>query len=142
MPLSDAQRGLWYLHRLAGPDPAYNVPLVLRFPSGVDRAALRAALVDVVTRHEPLRTVVREADGEPCQVVLRPDQAAPDLPVTATDEDRLTGLLARRGPVRVRPGRSRPDPGPAVRPAGRCRRAPVAAAPHRRRRPVARSAGP
>ena len=93
IPLSYAQRGLWYLHRLEGPSPTYNVPLVLRFASGVDREALRAALRDVVTRHESLRTVFHEADGEGYQVVLEPGDAAPALEVVDIPEAELDQRL-------------------------------------------------
>ncbi|MEU1517123.1 non-ribosomal peptide synthase/polyketide synthase, partial [Streptomyces sp. NPDC005811] len=93
IPLSYAQHRLWFLHRLEGPGAAtYVMPLALRLTGPLDRAALRRALGDVTDRHESLRTVFPEADGTPCQRVL---DARPDLPVTATDERGLAGLLAR-----------------------------------------------
>ncbi|GAB1331530.1 hypothetical protein ACE1SV_58690 [Streptomyces sennicomposti] len=56
-PLSDAQRGVWFLERLHGPGPGLTLPLALRLGGPLDREAIRAAVDDVVLRHEALRTV-------------------------------------------------------------------------------------
>ena len=88
-PLSFAQERLWFIHRLQPESPAYNIPLALRAEGPLDPARLAAALSEVVRRHEVLRTVFAEDDGEPVQVVLPP--AAVPLPVIdlhALPEDR------------------------------------------------------
>ncbi|MFD4400747.1 amino acid adenylation domain-containing protein, partial [Kitasatospora sp. NPDC058478] len=100
LPLSFAQRRLWFLHRMDGPSATYNMPLALRLTGDLDREALAAALADVVARHESLRTVLRETDGAPHQQVLGADEAHPPLPVVELDESRLAERLAeaaRRG---------------------------------------------
>nr|WP_112472786.1 non-ribosomal peptide synthetase [Streptomyces sp. ST1020] len=89
VPLSFAQRRLWVLDRLEGPTAAYNWPFALRMPSSLDVDALRAALRDLVERHEPLRTVFPEVGGEPRQVVLAPADAPLDLRVERVAPDRL-----------------------------------------------------
>ncbi|MFF2149262.1 amino acid adenylation domain-containing protein, partial [Kitasatospora sp. NPDC058190] len=94
VPLSFAQRRLWFLHRMDGPSATYNMPLALSLTGALDRAALHAALADVVARHESLRTVFRETDGVPYQVVLSASEAHPALPVVELEESRLAERLA------------------------------------------------
>ena len=81
IPLSHAQRRLWFLCRDGDPSGLHNIPVGLRLRGDLDRAALAAALADVTDRHEALRTVFPDEDGRPRQHVLEPG-AAPDLTVT------------------------------------------------------------
>ncbi|MEW1775128.1 amino acid adenylation domain-containing protein [Streptomyces sp. NPDC086777] len=84
-PLSHAQRRLWFLHRIHGGSAAYHVPYALHLTGALDVAALRAALDDLVARHEILRTVYPERDGVPFQRVL-PD-ARPETVVGVARDD-------------------------------------------------------
>ncbi|MFE7646433.1 amino acid adenylation domain-containing protein [Streptomyces phaeoluteigriseus] len=87
-PLSYAQRRMWVLNRLEGTAGAYHLPWTLRLTGPLDRDVLQVALNDVVARHEALRTVFPEADGEPYQRVLEraevPLAAVEDLPAFVT----------------------------------------------------------
>ncbi|MFG3216100.1 amino acid adenylation domain-containing protein, partial [Streptomyces tendae] len=87
VPLSYAQRRLWFLHRFEGPSATYNLPVALRMTGTLDQEALRLALADVVDRHESLRTVFAEDAEGPYQIVR--DTAEVSLTVTATDEEHL-----------------------------------------------------
>ncbi|MFF7167900.1 amino acid adenylation domain-containing protein, partial [Streptomyces sp. NPDC008086] len=70
LPLSYAQQRMWFLQQLDGDALTYSMPGVLRLVGGLDVSALEGALVDVVGRHEVLRTVFPSRGGVPVQEVL------------------------------------------------------------------------
>ncbi|HEX2290801.1 MAG TPA: amino acid adenylation domain-containing protein, partial [Pseudonocardiaceae bacterium] len=94
VPLSFAQRRLWFLHQIEGPSPTYNIPLALRLSGNLDRPALQAALRDVMARHESLRTIFPHTVGAPYQLLLDVEAACPRLAVTLTSEPELSEVLA------------------------------------------------
>ncbi len=75
IPLSFSQRRLWFLDQLHGASPVYNMAVALRLSGQLDLDALGAALSDVVSRHESLRTVFRDEEGVPYQLVLAAESA-------------------------------------------------------------------
>ena len=83
VPLSFAQQRLWFIAQLEGPSALYNSPLALRLEGDLDAAALEAALGDVITRHEVLRTVLMAEGGQPYQRVLEMAELGWQLPVIA-----------------------------------------------------------
>lgn len=93
IPLSYAQQRLWFIAQLEGASFTYNAPLVLRLRGALDLAALRAAITDVVGRHEALRTVFPAFEGRPYADVLPPERAIPQFEVVPCSEGELTALL-------------------------------------------------
>ncbi|NEW52222.1 amino acid adenylation domain-containing protein [Nocardia cyriacigeorgica] len=88
LPLSPAQQRMWFLNRFDGASTAYNIPLALRLTGALDIAALRAAVGDVIGRHESLRTRYPETDGAAEQLIVPAAQAMPPLdPVTVTETE-------------------------------------------------------
>ncbi|WP_368857955.1 amino acid adenylation domain-containing protein [Streptomyces sp. 43Y-GA-1] len=110
VPLSFAQRRLWFLNRFEENSSAYNVPMAVRLTGELDPDALRRALGDVLARHEALRTVFPDDRGRPRQLVL--PAGLPDVRVEPAAEDGLSATLAeaantgfaldRELPLRVR----------------------------------------
>src|SRR6202035_852693 len=75
LPLSFAQERLWFLDQLAPGGWAYNIPAALRLRGRLDIQAMERALVEIVRRHEALRTVFVESGGKPVQVVTAMPEA-------------------------------------------------------------------
>ncbi|MET8100095.1 amino acid adenylation domain-containing protein [Streptomyces sp. NPDC005236] len=96
IPLSFAQRRLWFLHRLEGPSATYNIPFVLRLDGMLDTDALAAAVTDVTTRHESLRTLlVERPDGTPEQRILTPEEAGHAFRVLDVAADEVDEAMRR-----------------------------------------------
>ncbi|WP_344407554.1 amino acid adenylation domain-containing protein, partial [Dactylosporangium fulvum] len=92
LPVSPAQHRLWLHHQLTGPGPTYNVAFALRLTGPLDEAALRAALDDVLARHESLRTVFPTVDGRPARRILTDPR--PRWHIAATTAVELPERLA------------------------------------------------
>ncbi|WP_437840117.1 amino acid adenylation domain-containing protein [Sorangium sp. So ce1153] len=80
LPLSSAERRLWFLHELDPEGRGYHLPCALHLDGPIDAAALGRCLTELVRRHEALRTTYDDAGGEPARRIAPPGELA--LPVT------------------------------------------------------------
>ncbi|WP_424888922.1 amino acid adenylation domain-containing protein [Streptomyces sp. XH2] len=96
LPLSPAQDRTFRiaLGNAAASGALKNMPVALRLTGDTDRAALEAALTDVVHRHEVLRTLFPGPDGDRYQSVLPPEDARITLPVVTTTEAELADRVS------------------------------------------------
>ncbi|MEU9292047.1 condensation domain-containing protein, partial [Streptomyces sp. NPDC048275] len=93
IPLSPAQQRLWFLHQYEPDSALYNIPVALRLTGPLDHHALKAALADVVKRHEALRTVFTQDKDGAHQIILSADGPQPTLDVQTVVDDRLDDAL-------------------------------------------------
>ncbi|NEW54950.1 amino acid adenylation domain-containing protein [Nocardia cyriacigeorgica] len=96
IPLSLAQQRMWFLNQFDTASAANNIPFALRLTGALDLAALRAAIGDVLDRHESLRTVYPATDGAGYQVILPAEQVLPELTPEPMSPERLPGWLVER----------------------------------------------
>ncbi|MET8468662.1 amino acid adenylation domain-containing protein [Streptomyces sp. NPDC006422] len=87
VPLSDHQKGMWFLEQMDLLGAAYNQTALHRITGDLDVPALRAAVAGIVARHEILRTAFPARDGVGVQVVDPPG----DPRFTFLDVSDLTG---------------------------------------------------
>jgi thioesterase domain-containing protein len=80
-PTTLAQRRFWQYDQSDPGNPSYNIAIRIRLAGELAYPCLRRAVDEVLRRHEMLRTVFGDDDGEPVQLVL------PELtiPVTLVD---------------------------------------------------------
>ena len=69
-PLSFAQQRLWFLQQLDPNSAAYHLLVFYRLKGRLNIAAWAQSLNEIIRRHEVLRTVFRETNGTPVQIVL------------------------------------------------------------------------
>ncbi|HFB67570.1 MAG TPA: non-ribosomal peptide synthetase, partial [Calditrichae bacterium] len=81
IPLSFAQQRLWFLDKLDPGQSIYNMPFAVKLEGKLDVAVFRESVREVVQRHETLRTVFGETDGQPYQIIL------PEIEVEIPEDD-------------------------------------------------------
>ncbi|MFI9366987.1 amino acid adenylation domain-containing protein, partial [Kitasatospora sp. NPDC053057] len=93
LPLSYGQRRLWIINQMDGPSSTYNIPVTSPIPGDVDADLLNAAFLDVIGRHEPLRTVFPTVDGEPYQRILGVEELDWALHVEDVERELLEAMV-------------------------------------------------
>ncbi|WP_455551124.1 non-ribosomal peptide synthase/polyketide synthase [Amycolatopsis azurea] len=102
IPLSPAQRRLWFLDELTGDSAEYNTAVGLRLSGPLDLPALRGALASLCARHESLRTTFEAGDGEGVQRIA--DAAVIPLRIAETAADDAVLSADLREPFDLRTG--------------------------------------
>jgi amino acid adenylation domain-containing protein len=100
LPLSAGQRRLWFLDQAHPDNAAYTIAMAFELRGELDLEALRAALDEIVARHEALRTVFPAPNGEPVQRVLPPRPVSLSIveSVGGSDtDDEVRRLLREEG---------------------------------------------
>lgn len=103
-PCSGAQRRFWVLERLEPGNPALNVAVRWRIEGVLPTSHIERAFEIIIARHEVLRTVLLEHDGEPFQNVLAPAPlhvSSIDLTVLAEAEAEAECERIARAEARV-----------------------------------------
>ncbi|SFJ64597.1 non-ribosomal peptide synthetase [Thermoflavimicrobium dichotomicum] len=86
-PVSYAQQRLWFLDRLMTERTAYHIPFALRIRGELNVESLEQSFHALIKRHESLRTVFREVDGQAVQMVKETDEIALDVIDLCANED-------------------------------------------------------
>lgn len=68
-PVSSAQKRLFILHQLQPEDLSYNLPAIIEMDKSITLDSIIAALQELVSRHEALRTSFTLNEGQPVQII-------------------------------------------------------------------------
>ena len=100
IPLSFSQERLWFIDRLEG-SVQYHLPAVLRLKGELNREALERTLRHIISRHEVLRTVIREYEGQGYQQIMMADNWS--LGITEALSAEQEGLSSNIGGLISKP---------------------------------------
>ncbi|MEM9588788.1 MAG: condensation domain-containing protein, partial [Planctomycetota bacterium] len=92
--MSSAQQGVWHAFRRDPESTVYNVFLPARIRSSLDIEALRRSVEFLAERHESLRTLFSDTDGQLRQIVH--SNVPPEFRVESSqgcDDDELRGRV-------------------------------------------------
>ena len=114
VPLSFAQRRLWFVEQLQSETALFKISWILRLSGDFDIRCARRTFREIVRRHEVLRTTFPAVDGEPRQEVSEPGA----VPVPVGGRERGGGTRRRTRAEGSRKGGGREfdlSGGPVVR---------------------------
>ena len=69
LPLSFAQERLWLLNQFAPDNPMYNLLFAVRLRGELDESLFEQCWVEILQRHEALRTTFKRVDNQPVQII-------------------------------------------------------------------------
>ena len=92
LPISLTQLEFWILAQLHPGIPVYNIPLAYRLTGLLNVTALAQSLVEIIRRHETLRTTFAIADKQVVQKIAQ----QPILPFSAVDLRKLSEFKTER----------------------------------------------
>ncbi|MBB5857514.1 non-ribosomal peptide synthase/polyketide synthase [Amycolatopsis umgeniensis] len=103
LPLSPAQRRLWFLDELNGGSAEYNTAVGVRLAGPLDVDGLRGALAALCARHESLRTTFDSVEGEGVQRVADTGRIPLRIAESAADDAALAAELSAPFDLRTGP---------------------------------------
>ncbi|QOS81248.1 amino acid adenylation domain-containing protein [Paenibacillus sp. JNUCC31] len=95
--MSFAQERLWFVQQMDPLDPVYNEPLAYRLEGDVDTRALHEALLELMRRHEALRTTFTVVNDQPVPIIVEElELQFPIIPLETGAEDHPETLIQQR----------------------------------------------
>ena len=89
LPLSVAQRSLWFTEQLMPGSQIYNLPCVFRLVGPLDVDVLERSFSEIITRHEILRATFTVENGEPVHIIAPPYRLNLSI-VDMSDQEPIT----------------------------------------------------
>jgi amino acid adenylation domain-containing protein len=74
VPLSFSQQRLWFITQLQPDSPEYNMPYAFEISGRLDLNIVKRVFTKIIQRHEILRTVIQEQDGDVFQIIRSCDE--------------------------------------------------------------------
>ncbi|WP_254679740.1 condensation domain-containing protein, partial [Pseudoalteromonas sp. JW3] len=98
-PLSFSQKRLWLTDKLKGSSAEYNIPKVFKISGVLDLGLIKQVFESILTRHEVLRTVYVDVDGEAMQRIRPMSEVEFDIQV---EDVRALSTAEQEEAVRAR----------------------------------------